>query len=111
LGAHRERLEPFTVLRYIGALGSARYLLCTIREPYCLEHTVSTVSSGTGHYDSLFVLPVIVPYTISFGATACSLTHPLSAYHCPVSCSLYCIGTMCGSVAAATNDVFAKKQL
>ena len=33
---------------------------------------------------------------ISFGAAMCSLTHLISGYRCPISCSLYCIGMMCG---------------
>ncbi len=61
------------------------------------------VSSGTGHYDSLFVLPSIVPCMISFGAAMCSLTHLSPPYHCPVSCSLYCIGMMCGGPCSAPD--------
>src|SRR5229473_723012 len=49
------------------------------------------VSTGTGHYDVCFVLPPILSCTISFGAATCSLTHSLSSYHCPLSCSLYCL--------------------
>ncbi len=61
------------------------------------------VSSGTGHYNSLFVLPVTVPCTISFGATMCSLTHLFPPYCCPVSCSLYCIGMTCGGPCLALD--------
>src|SRR5216684_3619319 len=61
------------------------------------------VSTGTGHYDVCFVLPSIVPCTISFGAAACSLTHSLSLYHCPISCSMYCIGMMCGGPCSALD--------
>src|SRR5713226_2684435 len=61
------------------------------------------VSTGTGHYDVCFVLPVIIPCMISFGAAACSLTHPSSCYRCPISCSLYCIGMMCGGPCSAPN--------
>ncbi len=61
------------------------------------------VSTGTGHYDVCFVLPPISLCTISLGAAACSLTHSLSPYHCPIFCSLYYIGMTCGGPCLAPN--------
>ncbi len=44
-----------------------------------------------------FVLPSLVPCMISIGAASCSLAQTSSLrYHCPLSCSLFCIGMTCG---------------
>src|SRR5258708_17324521 len=63
------------------------------------------VSVGTGHYNvHCFVLPLIVLCIISFGAALCSLIHSsLSSYCCPVSCSLYYIGVMCGGPCSSPD--------
>ncbi len=65
--------------------------------------TSTLVSTGTSHYDVCFVLPPISCCTISFGAAACSLTHIFPPYRCPISCSLYCIGMMCGGPCSAPD--------
>src|SRR5258708_1071661 len=61
------------------------------------------VSPATSHYDICFVLPPISPCTISLGAAACSLTHSLLSYRCPIPCSLYYIGMMCGGPCLAPD--------
>ncbi len=63
------------------------------------------VSVGTGQSSShSFVLPSIVPCTISIGAASCSLAQTsVPCYHCPLSCSLYCIGMTCGSPCSSPD--------
>ncbi len=63
------------------------------------------VSVGTGpKYYCSFVLPPLVPCMISIGAASCSLaqTSPLQ-YRCPLSCSLFCIGTTCGGPCSSPD--------
>src|SRR5216684_7122131 len=50
------------------------------------------VSTGTGPNNFCsFVLPPLVPCTISFGAASCSLVQVSSLqYRCPLLCSLFC---------------------
>ena len=63
------------------------------------------VSMGTGPNEFCsFVLPPLVPCTISIGAASCSLAQASSLrYRCPLSCSLFCIGMTCGSPCSSPN--------
>src|SRR5258707_1245875 len=74
------------------------------REPQSSSDPATLVSEGTGPIEwHSFVLPSIVPCTISFGAAACALIHSTYSDNCPVSCSLYCIGITCGGPCSAPD--------
>src|SRR5258708_17419164 len=66
-------------------------------------HALVSVGTGPNSVHS-FVLPLTVPCMISIGAASCSLAQAsLPHYHCPLSCSLYCIGMMCGSPCSSPD--------
>src|SRR5258707_4451259 len=71
-----------------------------------LSHDPGTlVSVGTGQNGMhSFVLPLSLHCMISIGAASCLLScSSLSGYHCPVSCSLYCIGMTCGGPCSSPD--------
>ena len=93
-----EHWEPF-----INILG----LWLRFGHRYCNRPGVldAPVSMGTGPSKFCsFVLPPLVPCTISIGAVSCSLAKALTLwYRCPLSCSLFCIGMMCGGPCSSPD--------
>src|SRR5216684_1330061 len=67
------------------------------------QHALVSVETSQNGTHS-FVLPSIVPCMISIGAASCSLAHSsFPCYCCPVSCSLYYIGIMCGGPCSSLD--------